>query len=66
MEAVSNNSVEEKNIYHYIENFWLWIRMRISGGFISNLFDAKSPLFCRHKLTYNCNLRSTRVLIIKF
>lgn len=31
--------------------------MRIYRGFISNLFDVKAPLFCGHKLTYNCNLR---------
>ncbi len=24
---------------------------------ISNLFDVKVPMFCGHKLTYNCNLR---------
>jgi len=47
--------VEEKNIHHYVENFWLG--MRIYRGFISNLFDVKVPLFCGHKVTYNCNLR---------
>jgi radical SAM family uncharacterized protein len=47
--------VEEKNIRHYVENFWLG--MRIYRGFISNLFDVKVPLFCGHKVTYNCNLR---------
>jgi radical SAM family uncharacterized protein len=31
--------------------------MRIYRGLISNLFDVKVPLFCGHKLTYNCNLR---------
>jgi len=31
--------------------------MRIYRGFISNLFDVKAPLFCGHKLTYNCNLQ---------
>jgi MoaA/NifB/PqqE/SkfB family radical SAM enzyme len=31
--------------------------MRIYRGLISNLFDVKAPLFCGHKLTYNCNLR---------
>ena len=31
--------------------------MRIYRGLISNLFDVKIPLFCGHKLTYNCNLR---------
>ena len=47
--------MEEKNIRHYVENFWLG--MRIYRGFISNLFDVKVPLFCGHKVTYNCNLR---------
>ncbi|MCW4017702.1 MAG: DUF3463 domain-containing protein, partial [Candidatus Bathyarchaeota archaeon] len=31
--------------------------MRIYRGFISNLFDVKVPLFCGHKVTYNCNLQ---------
>ncbi|MGA3061337.1 MAG: PTO1314 family radical SAM protein [Candidatus Bathyarchaeia archaeon] len=31
--------------------------MRIYRGFISNLLDVKIPLFCGHKVTYNCNLR---------
>ncbi len=64
MGTVSNYSVEEKNIHHYVENFWLGIR--IYGGFISNLFDVKAPLFCGHKLTYNYNFDATHALIIKF
>ncbi|MGA3291415.1 MAG: PTO1314 family radical SAM protein [Candidatus Bathyarchaeia archaeon] len=55
MGTVSNYSVEEKNIHHYLENFLLGIR--IYRGFISNLCDVKVPFFCGHKLTYNCNLR---------
>lgn len=55
MGRVSNYSVEEKNIQHYVENFWLGLR--IYRGFFSNLLDAKVPLFCGHKVTYNCNLR---------
>jgi len=55
MGTVSNYSVEEKNIHHYLENFLLGIR--IYRGFISNLFDVKVPFFCGHKVTYNCNLR---------
>jgi len=31
--------------------------MRIYRGLISNLFEVRVPLFCGHKLTYNCNLR---------
>jgi len=55
MGRVSNYSVEEKSIHHYAENFWLGLR--IYRGFFSNLLDAKVPLFCGHKVTYNCNLR---------
>ena len=35
----------------------LWLGSRISRGLLSNLLGAKMPLFCGHKLTYNCNLR---------
>jgi radical SAM family uncharacterized protein len=38
-----------------VDKFWLG--MRIYRGVISNLFDVRVPLFCGHKLTYNCNLR---------
>ncbi len=31
--------------------------MRIYRSLISNLLDVKVPLFCGHKVTYNCNLR---------
>jgi radical SAM family uncharacterized protein len=31
--------------------------MRIYRGLISNLFDVRVPLFCGHKLTYDCNLK---------
>lgn len=47
--------LERKKIYPYIDTFWLG--MRIYRGFVSNLFDVRVPLFCGHKLTYNCNLR---------
>lgn len=30
---------------------------RAYRGLILNLLDVKSPIFCGHKLTYNCNLR---------
>ncbi len=52
---VSNYFRGEKSIRHYMETFWLG--MRIYRNLISNLFDVKVPLFCGHKLTYNCNLR---------
>jgi radical SAM family uncharacterized protein len=31
--------------------------MRAYRGLILNLLDVKAPIFCGHKLTYNCNLR---------
>jgi radical SAM family uncharacterized protein len=55
LRAVSNNSGGRKNIRHYMESFWLG--MRIYRGLISNLFGVKGALFCGHKLTFNCNLR---------
>src|SRR3972149_2777700 len=35
----------------------LWLGLRIYRGLLSNMFGARVPLFCGHKLTYNCNLR---------
>jgi radical SAM family uncharacterized protein len=35
----------------------LWLGSRISRGLLANLLGVKMPLFCGHKLTYNCNLR---------
>src|SRR3972149_1715487 len=55
MSRVSKHSGREKPTRHYIEKFWLG--MRIYRGLISNLFEVRVPLFCGHKLTYNCNLR---------
>lgn len=55
MGRVSNHYRREKNVHQYIET--LWLGMRIYRGLISNLFDVKVPLFCGHKLTYNCNLQ---------
>ena len=34
-----------------------WLGLRIYRGVASNLFGVKVPLFCGHKLTFNCNLR---------
>ncbi len=31
--------------------------LRMCRGVISNLVGARTPLFCGHKLTYNCNLK---------
>ena len=55
MARVSKYSGVEKKARLYIETFWLGIR--IYRGLILNLFDVRAPLFCGHKLTYNCNLR---------
>ena len=35
----------------------LWLGLRIYRGLFSNLLGVRAPLFCGHKLTYNCNLR---------
>ena len=45
MGRVSSYSAEEKNVHHYVENFW-W-GLRICRGFISNSFDVKAHLFWR-------------------
>src|SRR3989337_2899571 len=55
MERVSKYSGLEKKARLDKETFWLGLR--IYRGLISNLFDVRAPLFCGHKLTYNCNLR---------
>jgi radical SAM family uncharacterized protein len=48
-------SLGEKNASHHLET--LWLGLRIYHGLLSNMFGAKVPLFCGHKLTYNCNLK---------
>jgi len=35
----------------------LWLGLRIYRGLFSNLLGFRTPMFCGHKLTYNCNLR---------
>src|SRR5665647_2468060 len=35
----------------------LRLGLRIYRGLISNSLGVKVPLFCGHKLTYNCNLK---------
>ena len=35
----------------------LWLGLRVYRGLLSNMSGARAPLFCGHKLTYNCNLR---------
>jgi radical SAM family uncharacterized protein len=44
-----------KNTGSYQET--LWLGLRIYRGLFSNLLGVRVPLFCGHKLTYNCNLR---------
>ena len=55
MARVSIYSEVQQKARLYTETFWLGLR--IYRGLISNLFDVRVPLFCGHKLTYNCNLR---------
>jgi radical SAM family uncharacterized protein len=45
----------DKNTGGYQET--LWLGLRIYRGIFANLLGVKVPLFCGHKLTYNCNLR---------
>ncbi len=55
MRGVPDNSIGEKNANRHLET--LWLGLRIYRGLLSNLFGERVPLFCGHKLTYNCNLR---------
>jgi radical SAM family uncharacterized protein len=55
MERGLNYSSGDKNTGGYQET--LWLGLRIYRGIFSNLLGVRVPLFCGHKLTYNCNLR---------
>ncbi|MGD0027894.1 MAG: PTO1314 family radical SAM protein [Candidatus Bathyarchaeia archaeon] len=55
MRRVPDYSTGEKNASCHLET--LWLGLRIYRGLFSNMFGARVPLFCGHKLTYNCNLR---------
>ena len=55
MRGAQDYSVREKNASRHLET--LWLGLRIYRGLLSNMFGARAPLFCGHKLTYNCNLR---------
>jgi len=55
MARFSNYFGEKKNNGCYQET--LWLGLRIYRGLFLNLFGVRAPLFCGHKLTYNCNLR---------
>jgi len=54
-QALSSRTVFENQNRHYQETFRLGLRL--SRGLISNVLGARAPLFCGHKLTYNCNLK---------
>ena len=55
MSQVYNDFSKEKSIIKWSE--LLRLGFRIYKGLASNLCGSKVPLFCGHKLTYNCNLR---------
>lgn len=55
MKRVSNYFSEGKNMRYYLET--LWLGLRLYRGLSANSLGVKAPLFCGHKLTYNCNLR---------
>ena len=55
MGQVSNRFSDEKNARYYVET--LWLALRLYRGLFSNSLGMRAPLFCGHKLTYNCNLR---------
>src|SRR3989337_2183043 len=55
MRRVPDYSIEEKNSSRHLET--LWLGLRIYRGLLSNMFGERVPLFCGHKLTYNCNLQ---------
>src|SRR4030043_1223427 len=55
MRGAPDYSIGEKNVSCHLET--LWLGLRIYRGLLSNMFGRRVPLFCGHKLTYNCNLR---------
>jgi len=55
MRGAPDNSIGEKSANRHLET--LWLGLRIYRGLLSNAFGERVPLFCGHKLTYNCNLR---------
>ena len=54
MNIDSNLINEEKRSRRRRET--LRLGLRIYRGLLSNLLGGKVPMFCGHKLTYNCNL----------
>jgi radical SAM family uncharacterized protein len=55
MKRVSNCYSEERNTGYYLET--LRLGLRLYRGLFANSLGVRAPLFCGHKLTYNCNLR---------
>ena len=55
MQLDSNLMNGEKRSHRSFET--LWLGSRICRGLLSNVLGVRMPLFCGHKLTYNCNLR---------
>ncbi len=54
-QVFNHQTVQETGNRHYQET--LKLGLRISRGLISNVLGLRAPLFCGHKLTYNCNLK---------
>ena len=54
-QILSPQTVHKNGNRHYQET--LRLGLRISRGLLSNVLGVRAPLFCGHKLTYNCNLR---------
>ena len=55
MRRVSNYFSRGKNARYYLET--LLLGLRLYRGLFSNSLGIRVPLFCGHKLTYDCNLR---------
>jgi len=54
-QAYNYSTAYEKNYMNKQEK--LRLGLRICSGVVSNLIGVRTPLFCGHKLTYNCNLK---------
>jgi radical SAM family uncharacterized protein len=55
MARVSNSFSGRKDTGYYLET--LWLGLRLYRELSLNSLGIRAPLFCGHKLTYNCNLR---------
>jgi radical SAM family uncharacterized protein len=54
-QVLKHRRIQETKNRNYQETFRLGLR--ISRGLLLNTLGIRAPLFCGHKLTYNCNLR---------